>query len=336
MSKLLKQVLVAIVVVVAFLGGRWLWPNNASDVSKDLPLIGVIQVIDHPALDQTRQGIIDELAEAGLIAGKTIQWHYESAQGNPALASQIAQKFAGNKAKIIVALGTAPAQAAAKVTQSSPGIAVVFSSVTDPIGTKLVLDPKSPEHNITGVSNFIDVDRQFKLFQKIIQGLKRLGIIYNPGEANSVALLEKMQIAAKERDMVLVTAPASKTSEVLQAAQSLIGKVDALFVNNDNTALAAFDGVGKIGLENKIPVFVSDVDCLDRGALAALGPDQYKLGRQTGKMIIKILKQGLKPSAIPVEWPKDVDFKFNLPIAQQLGIQFEDELISQAEQMGNE
>ena len=148
--------------------------------------------------------------------------------------------------------------------------------------------------------------------------------------------MDKTQSAAKEQGIVLHPTPASKTSEVLSAAQNLVGKVDAIFINNDNTALAAFDAITKIGNEHKIPIFVSDIDCLQKGALAALGPDQYHLGRQAGKMVVTILKEKLKPSNIPVEWPKKVEFKLNLEIAKQLDLQFENDLLSQAERMGNE
>ncbi|MBY0461973.1 MAG: ABC transporter substrate-binding protein [Alphaproteobacteria bacterium] len=336
MNKPFKQAIVVIIAAVAFLTGRWLWSNNTpQSITNEMPFVGVVQIIEHPALDQTRQGVMDELADAGFIPGKTMQWDYESAQGNPALASQIIQKFVGQKADIIVAIPTTPAQAAAQITQGSK-IPVVFASVTDPVGTKLVINPQKPEGNITGVSNFVDVEKQIKAFRKILPGLKRLGFIYNPGEANSVILLEKTQSAAKAEDITVIAIAASKTSEVLPAALNLVGKVDAIFINNDNTALAAFDAVTKVGNEHKIPVFVSDVDCLQKGALAALGADQYQLGRQAGKMVIKILKEKLKPSDIPVEWPKKVDFKLNLEVAKQLGLQFEKDLISQAERMGNE
>lgn len=336
MNKPFRQTMVVIVAATAFLVGRWFWSNNnAQSTVEEMPLVGVVQIIEHPALDQTRKGIIDELADAGFISGKTMQLIYESAQGNPALASQIIQKFVGQKANVVVAIPTTPAQAAAQITQGTH-IPVVFASVTDPVGTKLVTNPEKPEQNITGVSNFITVDKQIKTFLKILPHMKRLGIIYNPGEANSVILLEKTQAAAKAQDITLVPIPASKTSEVLTAAQNLVGKVDAIFINNDNTALAAFDAVAKVCNEHKIPIFVSDVDCLDKGALAALGPDQYQLGRQAGKMVVKILKEKKKPSEIPVEWPVKIEFKFNLPVAQQLGLQFSEDLISQAERMGNE
>jgi putative ABC transport system substrate-binding protein len=300
-----------------------------------MPLVGVIQVIEHPALDQSRQGILDELKENGFIPDKTMQWFYESAQGNPALAAQIAQKLVGQKVDIIITIGTTPSQAAAQATQTSPDIPVVFSSVTDPLAAKLVTNPQKPNTNVTGVSNYVEVDKQFEAFCKILSSLKRLGIIYNPGEANSVILLEKMQEAAKKYDLKLVLAPAAKTSEVSAAAQSLVGKVDAIFINNDNTALAAFDSVTKVGQENNIAVFVSDMDCLNKGALAVLGPDQYDLGRQTGKMIVKILRDRLPIKGIPVEWPKNVELKINFDVARKLGIQLIDELVSPAEQEAN-
>ncbi len=334
MDKFFKQTIVAVIAVVALLAGRWLWQTNTPQIPTNIPAVGIVQVIEHPALDQTRQGIMDELADAGFAPSKTIQSFYESAQGNPALATQIVQKFAGQKVNVIVAIGTTPAQAAAQVTHTT-NIPVIFASVTDPVGTKLVIDPKKPEQNVTGVSNFIEVERQLKVFRKILPSMRRLGVVYNPGEANSVTLLEKMQAATKEEGIALVIAPASKTSEVLTAAQNLVGKVDAIFVNNDNTALAAFDAVAKVGSENKIPVFVSDVDCLNKGALAALGPDQYQLGRQTGRMIVKILKGEKNPTSLPVEWPEKVTLKLNLDVANRLGIQFLDELVSEAEQFGN-
>ncbi len=334
MNKIFKQVVVAVIAIMALLIGRWLWTNKTAQTSINIPIVSIVQVIEHPALDQTRQGIMDELAASGYISGKNMQSFYESAQGNPALATQIVQKFVGQKSSVIVAIGTTPAQAAAQVTQGS-NIPVVFASVTDPVGTKLVTNPEKPEQNVTGVSNFVAVERQLKIFLKILPSMTRLGYIYNPGEANSVTLLEKTQVATKKEGITLVTTPASKTSEVLSAAQNLVGKVDAIFVNNDNTALAAFDAVAKIGAENKIPVFVSDIDCLNKGALAALGPDQYQLGRQTGKMIVKILEGQAKPSDIPVEWPKKIDLKLNIEVAERLGIQFMDELVSEAEQFGN-
>ncbi len=320
MFKILKWLIVATVMGGILMTAKKLLRDDQTQPTAPMLTIGVIQVIEHPALDQTRQGVLDELKEAGLIPMETMQWLYESAQGNPALAAQVAQKFVGQKVDLIVALGTTPSQAAAQVTQTPPHIPVIFASVTDPVSAKLVTNPQKPDSNVTGVSNYIDVDKQFEAFLKILKPLKKLGILYNPGESNSVTLVEKMQESAKKYGITLVLAPASKTGEVLAAAHNLVGKVDAMFINNDNTALAAFDAVAKIGDQNNIPVFVSDIDFISRGAVAALGPDQYALGRQAGKMIIKVLKDRLPIKQIPVEWPSKVDLKVNIDVARKLGI----------------
>ena len=334
MLKIMKWLLTGIMVCGLLFLSQWLLKQESEVPTGKMPLIGIVQVIDHPALDRTRQGIIDELKSAGFIPDKTIQWMYESAQGNSALATQIVQKFVGQNVSLIVTLGTTPSQAAAQVTHTIPFMPVVFSSVTDPVAAKLVSNPDKPEHNITGVSNYVDVERQFKVFRKILPTLKSLGIIYNPGEANSVILIQKMQQAAQNHNLTLMLAPASKTSEVLAAAQNLIGKIDAIFINNDNTALAAFDAVAKIGQDYNLPIFVSDIDFLDKGALAALGPDQYVLGRQTGKMIVKILKEHVRIADLPVEGPTAVELKVNFAVAKKLKIQLLNDLLTQAEREG--
>jgi putative ABC transport system substrate-binding protein len=264
--------------------------------------ISILQVIEHPALNATRQGFLDELQKLGYEEGKNLIIETQSAQGNAALATQIAQKFASNQPNAIVAIGTKAAQAAMRATKAM-NIPVVFSSVTDPLGAKLVTDLKAPKGNVTGVSNFLGVAPQFKLFKRVYPSLKTIGVIYDPGEANSISLNDAMEKAAKQFDLKIVFAVASKTSEVLGASQSLCGKADALFVNNDNTALGAFSSVIKAARACGIPAFVSDVDIANQGALAAVGPDQTELGRQTARMLDRMLKN---PSASlpPVEFPE--------------------------------
>jgi len=273
--------------------------------------ISILQTVEHPALNATRQGFLDELHKLGYEEGKTLILEYQSAQGNTALAAQIAQKFTSEDPDLIVAIGTMAAQAAMTATKEAH-IPVVFSSVTDPVAAKLVTNLKAPEGHITGVSNFVAVEPQFKLFKKLLPQLKTLGIVYNPGEANSVVLMDKMEKAGKEVDLKLIKATASKTSDVLAASQSLCGKADAIFVNNDNTALAAFKSVVKAAQDCGIPAFVSDVDLVSQGARAALGPDQVDLGRQTARMAELILKNPKAPLP-PVEFPAKTEEHIGTP-----------------------
>ncbi len=272
--------------------------------------VGVIQVVEHPALDLTRQGIQDELAQQGFK--DNLQWSWDSAQGNPALASQIAQKYIGQEMQVLVAIGTTAAQAALSATRDSK-IPVVFASVTDPKAAKLA-------GNITGVSNFVPTKDQFAAIMKILPSQKRIGVVYNPGEANSASLLTQMQAAAREKGLEIISATASKTSEVSIAAQGLIGKVDAVFVNNDNTALAALNAIGQICRDNKVPLFSSDGDLKVSGALALLGADQYEIGRQTGRMVAKILRSDAQTANLKIEYPTRVSVEVNDDVAKMLGI----------------
>ena len=284
--------------------------STFSTLSASPPVkISVLQIIEHPALDASYQGMIEELKKLGYADGSTMVLDFQTAQGNTALATQIAQKFASHKADVIVAIGTTAAQAAVTSTKGTE-IPVVFTSVTDPVTAKLVTSLKAPEGRVTGVSDFVTVAPHFAFFKRIHLSLKTLGIIYNPGEANSVALIALMEKAAKSSGLTLVTAVASKTSDVLMAAKSLCGKVDALFVNNDNTALSAFASVVKAAKECGIPAFVSDVEMVPQGATAALGPDQKDIGRQTARIVDRILKNPKGPMPA-VEFPQKTEEVIN-------------------------
>lgn len=281
-----------------------LWWPSSSKKSEKVVQVGVIQVIEHPALDQTRSGILKTLSKE---LGQNVRFKYESVQGNPGLATQVVQQMVGQKVDVIVTLGTMPSQIAVQGTKDSQ-IPVFFASVTDPLEARLVKNLKKPEGNVTGVSNYVDTQRQFAFFQKLFPRLKSIGMVYNPGEPNSTKLLREAQKAAQKMGWILRTAPASKSSDVGTATESLGGKVGAFFVNNDNTALAAFKTVCQVALKYKVPAFVSDVDCMDLGATAALGANQYKLGAQVARQILKYLK-GSKIESIPVEGPKEIEEK---------------------------
>ncbi|MBM3633463.1 MAG: ABC transporter substrate-binding protein [Alphaproteobacteria bacterium] len=287
-----------------------------SSLPTTLYKIGVIQVIEHPALDATCKGIRDELTQLGFK--ENLQWSWDSAQGNPALATQVAQKFVGQEVHLLIGIGTTAAQAALSASRDRK-IPVVFASVTDPKGAKIM-------GNVTGVSNFVPPKDQFDVIMKILPNAQKIGVVYNPGEANSASLLTQMQDDSKKKGLELVPAAASKTSEVTSAAQSLIGKVDAIFINNDNTALAAINGIGQICRDNKIPLFASDGNLIESGALALLGADQYEIGRQTGRMIAKILRGEAKASDLQIEYPANVNVDLNNKIAESLGIKVPESL----------
>ena len=317
-------------IIIAFIIGMLLLSLSAYS-QENLKKVYIIQTIAHPALDRTHDGIIAKLNAEGFIDGKNIELKFANAQGDIVLSNQIAQKFASNDPNIIVAIATSAAQSAKSATRNN-NVPVVFSSVTDPIGAGLVKNLEQPGDNITGVSNFVNLSQQLELFKQILPNLSKLGFIYNPGEANSVKILESLKKEARLQNIEIIASVAGRTTEILAATNKLIGKVDAIFISNDNTALAAFGVITKTATVAKIPVFVSDTDMVVNGALAALGPNQYNLGTQTAKMIIAILN-GKPVKELPVEFPNMVELVLNQKIADQLGIQLPADNASKAKKI---
>ena len=278
------------------------------------PKVLISQVVRHPALDRTTQGIIDTLREA--IKAQELTVRVESAQGNPALAAQIASKFIDQSPDVVVGVGTLSAQSFERYARQGK-VKLVFSSVTDPQSAGL-LEPAMRPY-VTGVSNFVELKPQLELFQKLQPRLRRLGVLYNPGELNSVSIVHKLEKLVPTLGMTLVKQTATQTADVAQAAAKLANGADAIFISNDNTALTALGSIIKAARHTKIPVYVSDTDDVALGALAALGPNQYELGRQTGRLIVQILK-GKQIADMPVEFPRKSDFYFNTPVAHFLGL----------------
>lgn len=214
--------------------------------------VAITQIVEHPALDAATKGVKDELAAAGYVEGKNLKWSFESAQGSPVTAAQIAKKFVGDAPDVIVAVATPSAQTVAASTKTIP---LVFSAVTDPVGAKLVASLAKPGANVTGVSDMSPIAAHMALIKRIHPSAKRLGVVYNPGEANSVSLVTLVKAEGPKAGMAVVEAAANKSGEVLSAARSLVGKVDAIYVPTDNTVVSAFEAVVKVGMDAKIPVF---------------------------------------------------------------------------------
>ncbi len=289
--------------------------NNLPNTRKK---VLISQVLAHPALDITSQGIIDGLAQSGFSRNIDVEIRIESAQGNAALAAQIAHKFINQSPDIVVGVGTLSAQSFAQAARAGK-TKLIFSSVTDPIQAQLINSIEKPGNNTSGVSNFFELRPQLALIRQLQPQLQRLGILYNPAELNSVSIVKKLEALCPEFKLILVKQTANKTADVPQAATKLASQVDAIFISNDNTALSALQSLSQIANKVPIPVYVSDTAAVELGALAALGPDQYQIGIQTGKMIARILN-GEDLNTIPVEFPLQAELYINLQAAQITGI----------------
>ena len=278
--------------------------------------VAISQIVSHPALNETYEGIIEQLAKEGYVSGENLEIIYKNAQGNIVTSVQIAHSFSNLKPDVVVAISTPSAQTALSALKDTP---IVFSSVSAPLEAKLVASLEEPGGMVTGVSNMVPFERQLKLVMQLMPHLHALGVIYNPGEANSTATLAQMKEVASRYNIGVLEATASKTSEVIESTKSLLDRVDAFFINNDNTALAAFEAIVATAQRVKKPVFASDLECVAQGAPAALGASQREIGRQTGRMVVEVLK-GTPPGKIPVQGPATIELHINERAAQQVGI----------------
>jgi putative tryptophan/tyrosine transport system substrate-binding protein len=298
----------------------------SNTATQSLKSVAVTQIVEHPSLNAVRDGVKAELAAAGFEPDKTLKFSWESAQGNPATATQIAQKFAGESPDVIVAISTPSAQSAVQAAKSIP---VIFSAVTDPVSAKLVTNLETPGTFVTGVRDFAPVDRHLALIRQILPKATRIGVLYNAGESNSVSLVNFLKQSAPIQKMTIVETTVTNTSEVAAAAKSLIGRVDVLYVPTDNTIVSALNAVIQVGITNQIPVFAGDNESVEKGAIASLGFNYLDIGRQTGKMVVRVLK-GESPGTIMVESPSKVELVINLKAAQQMGVKIPEKLVTTA------
>ena len=291
--------------------------------------VAVTAIVEHPALDAVRDGVQAALKEAGYESGKNLKWQYQSAQGNTGTAAQIARKFVGDKPDAIVAIATPSAQAVVAATQSVP---VVSSAVTAPVAAKLVPSMEPSTTNVAGVSDVLALDKQIELIKQVVPGAKRIGMVYNPGEANSVVVVKELQKLLPGMGLTLVEAAAPRSVDVSSAARSLIGKVDVIYTSTDNNVVSAYEALVKVGQDTKIPLVASDTDSVKRGAIAALGINYRDLGEQTGRMVVRILK-GEKPGEIKSETSSKLELFVNPGAAEKQGVKLSDALIKSAAQV---
>jgi putative ABC transport system substrate-binding protein len=288
--------------------------------------VAITAIVEHPALDSVRDGVKEALATAGYEDGKNLKWQYQSAQGNTGTAAQIARKFVGDKADVIVAIATPSAQAVAAATKDIP---LVYSAVTDPVVAKLVPSMAPSGTNVTGVSDALELGKQIELIKRVTPAAKRVGIVYNPGEANSVVVVEQLRELLPKHGMSLVEAAAPRSVDVGSAARSLIGKADVFYTSTDNNVVSAYEALVKVGMDAKIPLVAADTDSVARGAVAAYGMDYKALGVQTGQMVVRILN-GEKPGAIASETSNRLSLHVNPGAAQKQGITLAEDLVKSA------
>ncbi|MND31576.1 ABC transporter substrate binding protein [compost metagenome] len=296
-------------------------PAKAADVT-----VAVTAIVEHPALDAARDGVKAALAEAGYKDGENLKFLYESAQGNPGTAAQIARQFVGEEPSVIVPISTPSAQAVVSATRDIP---VVFTAVSDPVGAQLVKDVAKPGRNVTGLSDMSPVAEHIKLIKEISPNAKSIGFLYNTAETNSVSILAALKEEAAKSGMTVVESVATKSAEVQGAARGLVGRADVFYIPTDNTIVSAFEAAVGVAEEAKIPLYAADTGSVDRGAVAALGFNYYDVGKQTGAIVARILK-GEAPGDIPVTVAAGTDLVINKGAATRMGVTLPEAIVSRA------
>lgn len=289
--------------------------------------VSVTQIVEHPSLDAMRNGVADRLKEKGVEA----TYNVHIAQGNPATNVQIISQIMGEAPDLVLAIATPGAQAAAQKIHDRP---ILFTGVTDPVSAGLVKDLNNTDgKNITGISDFSPLDKQVALIKDIVPSVKAIGVIYNAGEPNSVVSVNKLKEEAAALGISVEEATIANSSGVYQAAKSLVGRCDAVYIPTDNTVVSALESAIKVCTQNKLPLFSADVDSVARGTIAAIAVDYYKMGLQTGDMAYKILVEGVTPGSMPVEFLNDLNLHINKKAAAAMGVTLSDDMVKRAEKV---
>jgi len=292
--------------------------------------IGISQIVEHPSLDATRKGFLDGLKDNGFVEKDNLVVDVQIAQNDMTNNMTIAQKFEGDKLDLVLGISTPSAQSLAEKVKGAP---VLFTAVTDPLGAKLVSSLEKPGGNVTGIMDTHpdEIAKLMEFIAKDFPKVKTVGVVVNEGEQNALVAVKRAEEALSKHGVKLVRAAAANGSEVKQAAESLVGKVDAIYITKDNTVVSSFESVVQVAEKHKLPLFAGDIDSVKRGAFATYGYEYYDIGYTTGKMAADILKNGKKPGELPVGFPDKLDLYMSLKAAKAQGITVTDALKAKAD-----
>ena len=315
--KVVRKLLAPLLVVGILLTSLISLHQLKADKKKDVFRIGISQFITHQSLDATREGFVDELARQGYVEGENIEIDLQNAQGEQRNLKTISQQLA-ESSDVVLAIATPSAQSLANTTQTTP---VIFSAVTDPVSAKLVESREHPGGNVTGTSDQSSdaISTQINLIKKVLPKAKTIGILYTQSEPNSVVQKDEAKRLLEEKGFTVVEKTILDSNNVKAAAESLMTEVDMVFVPTDNIISSTMETVKQVSIKHKVPVFGGSTEMIAVGGLYNYGTNYEELGRQTARMLIRVLK-GEKPENIAVELPEKLELHTNQEIADALGI----------------
>ena len=298
-------------------------PKKAEKVN-----VGIVQLVEHAALDAANKGFVEGLASKGYKEGQNITYDRQNAQADQSNLQNIAHRFVNNKLNLICAIATPAAQTVANVTSDIP---IVATAVTDYKTAKLVKDNAKPGTNVTGTTDMNPVEQQLDLLLKIVPNAKSVGTIYCSSEVNSQLQVDILKKAATAKGVTIKEATVSNVNDIQQAARSLVGKVQAIYVPTDNVLASAMPTLVSVTEEAKLPVICGEGGMVKAGGVATLGVDYYKLGFQAGEMAADILGGKSKPADMAIQAQKEFKAMVNLKEAEKIGLKVPEDVLKGAE-----
>ena len=298
-------------------------PKKAEKVN-----VGIVQLVEHAALDAANKGFVEGLASKGYKEGQNISYDRQNAQADQSNLQNIAHRFVNNKVNLICAIATPAAQTVANVTSDIP---IVATAVTDYKAAKLVKDNAKPGTNVTGTTDMNPVEQQLDLLLKLVPNAKSVGTIYCSSEVNSQLQIEILKKAAAAKGVTVKEATVSNVNDIQQAARSLVGKVQAIYVPTDNVLASAMPTLVSVTEEAKLPVICGEGGMVKAGGVATLGVDYYKLGFQAGEMAADILSGKSKPADMAIQAQKEFKAMVNLKEAEKIGLKVPEDVLKGAE-----
>ena len=298
-------------------------PKKAEKVN-----VGIVQLVEHAALDAANKGFVEGLASKGYKEGQNITYDRQNAQADQSNLQNIAHRFVNNKVNLICAIATPAAQTVANVTSDIP---IVATAVTDYKAAKLVKDNAKPGTNVTGTTDMNPVEQQLDLLLKLVPNAKSVGTIYCSSEVNSQLQIEILKKAAAAKGVTVKEATVSNVNDIQQAARSLVGKVQAIYVPTDNVLASAMPTLVSVTEEAKLPVICGEGGMVKAGGVATLGVDYYKLGFQAGEMAADILGGKSKPADMAIQAQKEFKAMVNVKEAEKIGLKVPEDVLKGAE-----
>ncbi|PZL76631.1 peptide ABC transporter substrate-binding protein [Enterococcus plantarum] len=323
----INRLSVVVAIIVVFLIGSF-FIEKQETVKQNIPTVGVLQFVSHPALDQIYKGIQAGLKEKGYEDGKNMTLAFQNGQADQSkLATMSQQLVQEKKSDVLIGIATPAAQALANTTSEIP---IILGAITDPVSAGLVKDNQKPGGNITGVSDKSPVTAQFELVTKILPKRKKVGILYASSEENSKYQVEEAKRIAEKIGMTVKTFAVPSSNEIAQTVQVMTSEVDFIYIPTDNTIANAMQTVVSEADKTKTPIIPSVDTMVEQGGLATVGINQFDLGVQTGKMTADILSGKAKPATTPIYTFKTGDIIINQKQADKLGISIPENVTSKA------